>query len=453
VKLRLSLIAVVLAGVAGHFWHGGESSSVNAGPASAPAVRSSAVGSPFVGAGSCAAAACHNANFVGGQTGSEFTIWMTRDPHAKAYEVLFTSRSVRIQHNLHAHAKAHQDQRCLQCHVSPALDADLDKAAPYFRTDGVSCESCHGPARKWLNVHYLDSWKEKSRTEKSAEGMTNTETLFGRTQTCVKCHVGAAGMDVDHDLLAAGHPRLNFEFSSFHAAMPHHWPDAKDRDPNKDPRGRTDFEARAWLIGQLVTTRARLDQLAARAEDQSKPWPEYAEHDCAACHHNLSAAPDRRPKGKRLELPWSDYAVMAPLAVRVIQNQDERPFAELLARIRISMTTAPVADRRRIANEAHLAATQLKRIIDSAEPALPANIAWNDLLRTMIACESASRNNGTQLYMGLVAIQRGHPTMPLELADTLSRLAQGMDRPKDYDPAAIKARLLELQSLGVRKGL
>jgi hypothetical protein len=434
-----------MTGVAGHLCHCGESSSV-------PAARMSVVGSPFVGAGSCAAAACHNANFSHGQTGSEFTDWMTRDPHAKAYEVLFTSQSVRIQKNRQSSVRAHEDHRCLKCHVSPDLDADLDKAVPYFRTDGVSCESCHGPASKWLSVHYLDSWKVKTRTEKSAAGMTDTETLFGRTQTCVRCHVGAAGMDVDHDLLAAGHPRLYFEFSAFHAAMPRHWPDARDRDPSIDPRGRTDFEARAWLIGQLVTTRASLDLLAARAEDKNKPWPEFAEHDCAACHHDLSAASDRKPKGKRLALAWADYSAVAPLALRAIQKQQERPFTNLLAGIRDSMTHSPAANRRQIANDAKSAAVLLKRIINAADHASSNDIAWEDLLRTMIAYDSAGHNSGTQLHLSLVAIQKGRPALPMELVNALTRLAHGMDQPKHYDSAAIKARLHELQSVGVRKG-
>lgn len=284
------------------------------------------------------------------------------------------------------------------------------------------------------------------------EGMTDTASLLGRAQTCVKCHVGAAGMDVDHDLLAAGHPRLYFEFSAFHAAMPRHWPDAKDRDPSKDPRGRIDFEARAWLIGQLVTTRAGLELLAARAEDKSKPWPEYAEHDCAACHHNLSAALARKPKGKRLELAWADYAAVSPLAVRAIQKHEERPFADLLAKIRNGMANSPVANRRQVAKDAKSAATRLKRIIDAAGPAATTDVDWNDVLQSMVAYQSAGHNHGTQLDLGMVAIAQSRPSMPTELVDALMRLPRYVDRPKENDPAAIKARLRELQNVGVRKG-
>src|SRR5205823_3686488 len=113
---------------------------------------------------------------------------------------------------------AHEEQRCLSCHVAPDYDVNKPPCdAPYFKTDGVSCESCHGPAQDWLARHHLDAWKNETRAEKNRLGMTDTQSLAGRAQLCARCHVGAAGMDVDHDLLAAGHPRLSFEFAAFHA--------------------------------------------------------------------------------------------------------------------------------------------------------------------------------------------------------------------------------------------
>src|SRR5207244_1464367 len=51
----------------------------------------------FLGAGSCAAAACHNGGGPRGAVGSEYTTWVTDDPHARAYAVLFEQRSRRIQ--------------------------------------------------------------------------------------------------------------------------------------------------------------------------------------------------------------------------------------------------------------------------------------------------------------------------------------------------------------------
>jgi hypothetical protein len=92
---------------------------------------------------------------------------------------------------------------------------------------------------------------------------------------------------VDHDLIAAGHPRLNFEFAAFLANMPPHW--------FEDTRG--NFPARAWAVGQVASSRAAVAQLhdrAARARAAkgnaaaASPWPEFSEYDCFSCHHDLA---------------------------------------------------------------------------------------------------------------------------------------------------------------------
>ena len=198
--------------------------------------------------------------------------------------MLFADRSKQIQKYLNQKTEAHEDQRCLSCHVAPGFDVKQHLPdAPYFKTDGVSCESCHGPAGKWLNVHHLATWRSLNAEAKKIQGMNDTQSLVGRAQLCARCHVGEAGMDVDHDLIAAGHPRLHFEFAAFHAHMPRHWPDTKDH------AGKHDFEARAWAIGQLATAHAALKLLAHRAGDAGKPWPEFAEHDCLGAQFQIAA--------------------------------------------------------------------------------------------------------------------------------------------------------------------
>jgi hypothetical protein len=276
------LLIAVIVGIALSQRQHGTPSTAQASPEKLAEPVAAATSHQFVGAGSCAAAACHNADFRHGPAGSEYTTWITRDPHQKAYEVLFDGLAKKIQKNLHSKVDAHEDRRCLACHAAPEYAEEKPPSAPgYFKTDGVSCEACHGPAKVWIARHHLDEWQTKSPEEKQRYGMTDTRSLAGRAQVCVRCHVGTSKMDVDHDLIAAGHPRLNFEFAAFHAHMPRHWPDAKDR------AGKPDFEARVWAVGQLVTAHAALRLLAGRAEEEKRPWLEFAEHDCLACHHNL----------------------------------------------------------------------------------------------------------------------------------------------------------------------
>jgi hypothetical protein len=453
VQPRLWLLTIALLGVPICLWWHGIPSRADTGPGKTLVPSAS----PFVGAGSCAAAACHNGNFVTGDTGSEFTIWITRDRHAKAYEVLFLERSLQIQKNLGRDVPAHQDQRCLMCHVAPQIDPSLEKKAPYFRTDGVSCESCHGGAENWLNVHHLPAWKRMTPAAKKALGMNDTQSLVSRTQVCVTCHVGTPGMEVDHDLIAAGHPRLAFEMSAFHAFMPHHWPDSKDRDPTKSPRGRTDFEARGWVVGQLVTAQASLELLADRAGAARKVWPEFAHHDCVACHHELrspSGYPQRA--GKPGAVPWSAWDLgMTHQALQAIQA-DPATLANLHKELDKGWN-----NRQAIAKSARLTAQQLKTIIEALDPRDVDSSAWLDTLqKTLVEDTKAAKNwdQSAQIGLALAAIQRSSnapfPDAQRQAIQEFTRkleLTSASQRSANLDSDAIRQRLIEFKNRGAGK--
>jgi hypothetical protein len=263
-------------------------------PAAAPAgVRKPA--EELCGAGSCAAAACHNANGARGSKGSEYTTWVIDDPHARAVEVLYDAKSLQIEKRRKRPPGVEADHPesdplCLNCHVLPGIKAYRSQSHEFSRRetfsldDGVSCEACHGEAGGWLTEHYTKGWREKSAKEKEAQGMRNTKDLRVRAEVCVRCHVGEGDIDVNHDLIAAGHPRLNFEYAAFLANLPKHW------DHKKDKADHPDFEARAWAIGQVVSARASLELLAHRsgAANKRQRWPEFAEYDCFSCHHDLA---------------------------------------------------------------------------------------------------------------------------------------------------------------------
>jgi hypothetical protein len=397
-----------------------------------------------VGAGSCAAAACHNGNFAHGGTGSEYTNWITRDPHAKAYEVLFADAAKGMQKHLKSPAPAHEDRRCLQCHVAPGYDAA--KHPSYFPTDGVSCESCHGPAQKWLNLHHLDAWQSLDRAAKKALGMNDTRSLSGRAQACTPCHVGTAGADVDHDLIAAGHPRLHFEFAAFHSYLPRHWPDAKDRDPAQSERGHADFEARAWLVGQLATAHAALRLLADRAGDNEKPWPEFAEFDCASCHHDLQFPSARQKTGygkrKAGALPWGHYTALSPLALEALNDprtKDARVAMLELQKIMDAGNPQPEV----IAKNATKAAVLLQAALAATDDR---PISVDDTLRNLLgetrARASARDDESVQLHLGLSALHFALFDMKRPVSEELrsSLLHVGV---RKFDPQPLRKRFEE----------
>lgn len=271
-------------------------------PGGASASPMAAPGAPasgrFLGAGSCASAGCHGGNGSHGVERSEYSIWIERDRHANAYSVLFGIKSQQIARNLNIPA-AEKEASCLACH---ALEAPAEKRVishDVLLSDGVSCEACHGAAENWLQAHVLPSWKRLSPISKSATGfISGRHDLLRRTEQCADCHVGGPGRDVNHDLIAAGHPRLNFESAAFFAKMPRHWV------------GRLD-EARLWAVGRVVTAEKSLELLSARAA-RAPAWPEFAEYECFACHHDLQAGGVRQPRGKGSkpgQLVWNTWNV------------------------------------------------------------------------------------------------------------------------------------------------
>jgi hypothetical protein len=282
-----------------------------------------------VGGGGCAAAGCHGApprSLTNGLDRSTWscsaTHWLACDPHSRAHEVLGGELANRIMGHLNAaepgnplKLKATEDVRCLACHTNPGL-VQSQKPQPKDRPDGrladltfaplhkngVSCEACHGNASGWLHEHA--NWVVADRPGKyDTTQMVKLYDLGERARTCMGCHVGAPAdairgypvRDMNHDMIAAGHPRLNFDFADAQRRLPPHWYE-KDRTKPGSPARGPDFDAQAWLIGRLAHAEAACDLLVSRAsrgnEKDPAPWPEFAESACVSCHHVI-ANPDK----------------------------------------------------------------------------------------------------------------------------------------------------------------
>ena len=301
-------------------------------------------GHRFVGVGGCSAANCHGGDGTKGTVGSEYSIWIQDDKHAEAYSVLYNETSQRMAKLLKLDKPAHQAALCLNCHA-PQNDHPFSGEHAHQSLsallDGVSCEACHGAASDWLGPHVRRDWAKKPPEEKAALGFRETKNLWNRSKVCADCHVGEPGRDVNHDLYAAGHPRLFFEMSAFHANMPAHWDRNDDRGRTGPDRDQSSFEAKLWAIGQLASAEAALDLLVHRAEntrddfvlrdkDAKYPsgetvavWPEFAETGCFACHHNLDS-PSWRQKRDTLLATRADIRGV-PGCSRLFQPWSVRP--------------------------------------------------------------------------------------------------------------------------------
>jgi hypothetical protein len=246
------------------------------------------IGFRLMGVGSCTASGCHGAAKPHEIVGSEYNFWISSDPHSQAHSVLYDDVSLEMVRRLDGvkfdPAKPpYEDQRCLTCHsttFAAAANPDVD-----VTTDGVGCEACHGPAEGWLAEHHLPTFDDAKREQL---GMWNTKDIYSRAQICASCHVGSPGREVNHDLIAAGHSRLQFEMGAYLQALPKHWGERKDRD-----RIGGSFEFLTWALGQTATSRAALKQLEYRAT-QGEVWPELSEWSCGACHHDLLDSAQRQ---------------------------------------------------------------------------------------------------------------------------------------------------------------
>src|SRR5262249_6414122 len=165
----------------------------------------------------------------------EYSVWVLKDPHQKAYTVLLSDISRHIERNYRrlapdAEVHAERDEVCLRCHVDPSITKGPTSAAdtPVWFQDGVGCESCHGPATNWLSEHDSIDSNQRDRTTQTKTAFNHTKTLRLAAEPCIECHVGSPRCESGHDLRGAGHPRLNFDFSLAMAHFPKHWSDQED---------------------------------------------------------------------------------------------------------------------------------------------------------------------------------------------------------------------------------
>ena len=177
------------------------------------------------------------------------------DKHAKANAALTNDVSKRIGRILGL--RPNTSAKCLDCH---SLSAQPEQQTRSFDShDGISCESCHGPASNWLGPHTTKGWTHPRSIEL---GMVDVRDPIKCTETCLSCHLGTASKWVDHEMIAAGHPDLYFELDSFLAAMPKHWKPSED-----DPWA----EVRFLTAGAAVQLRENMRRIARETIGPNTP--------------------------------------------------------------------------------------------------------------------------------------------------------------------------------------
>jgi hypothetical protein len=299
----------------------------------------------YVGAGGCSGSNCHGGTAAASEKdsriwGNEYAIWSLNDRHSRAFKALDEPRSKRMAEILHI-SSPRTDARCTVCHAVGSPERS--------KSDGVACEACHGPAEKWLGPHT----QANSHAASVAAGMVDTKNLRTQAAACLGCHLGSKDKVVDHELIAAGHPDLNFELDTFRWAQPVHHREVKPSPGNSLPR------VRAWAVGQAAGMAEGMRLLAARAQ---KSWPEFSELECSQCHHDLRLDSWRIKQGYGNRKPGSLQPNLARLSVlRVLVAQaapDQKNEVESALNQVASLISTRIQDAAAIAQAAGRAGQQ-----------------------------------------------------------------------------------------------
>jgi hypothetical protein len=421
-------------------------------------------GHQLIGVVGCNAVSCHGGRtLVGGEAGA----WQLRDTmHRRAYEILFNEVSVAMAKKLDLRndagekVGAHQHARCLACHSS-SRDPKPNHGDRFAIEYGVGCESCHGAAGDWIAKHTTRTWKSLSTAQKSELGFRNLRSLTTRTETCVACHIGSPAATVDHDLIAAGHPRLAFEMSAFVSILPRHWDATVEtqQDPGQ--------EIRLWAIGQAASAKAMADIVAARAkkavhEKQSHLLPDFAEFDCNACHHDLTEPTLGRPTLRQpLGTPrWGSWAI--PSAKFLAQGTaSEKSLEALLAtmgqsRLRSAPANEVATAAQRASDDlaswlrsqestrydAAQASKLLHRVIDETSDA-QWQPNWDGQMQRFLAIAAASQS--LQRLTGKTPFTPSSDSRALIPLRTRLKYRPDHATPYGYDPKEVDALLAELR--------
>lgn len=421
----------------------------------------------------------------------EYFVWLD-DPHAHAHRTLFGEKSRAIFQRLgvtdeHLRPLEGQADRfhaqwtnCLACHETNSqlsVSAGTADHPVIPAAEGVSCESCHGNAQDWLHRHYRSDWKTLRPESQRELGYIPGKDVAAQTQRCVSCHVGSNGGDVNHDLIAAGHPPLRFEFVWYQSRLPKHWkPDRSTAIERIAGQAKQLSDQamvhpiRDWLIGQLVTASAALEQLERRAAAPAvrASWPEFAEFNCSACHHDLKGNSWRHERGFRglaasgsqkshLKVPWGNWNLeLVQILADQFGSKESQDFSAAFGPLHDSFGDGPVE----VINQSRVARVKLEawlsvvsKLSEKDATRMLQQIGRSDSEKLISSWDTTAT-----LVLGYAAPYHASQAIPdpLQIAMNRVRLPDvpiAFDSPRDFRSAENKQSLTAKQWIELLKQL
>jgi hypothetical protein len=417
---------------------------------------------------------------------TEYKKWKEEDKHSQAYEVLTTERSRQMGRILGWQVET--DGRCLNCHAAN-VPKELQRNDFDIR-DGVSCDACHGPASQWILPHMEKKWRTTAIAAKEALGMRDVRDPVQLARLCVSCHIGnvAEGKLVTHDMYAAGHPPLpSIEIASFCDSMPPHWRYLRQKAPSIQQQLRAAYKipkdeqekTKRTVLGAVVAFQASLELLAdppeaARKKERVEHWPELANYDCYACHHELKSPSWRQKRGyagRPGRPPMHGWpTILLEDALRYANDPVlTKQYEERLHKLRQAFDVRPFGDPKEIAEGAAQLKEWSDRLLKCLQESRYDPPAAQRLLRGMCAAKETDKydyNSARQKVWAIDVILREREPkeevlkqlaalrqqLKLDLPSgtrkqILQELPEGLRTLNEYDPRKFKSSLDKLYPL------
>ena len=231
----------------------------------------------IIGAPKCKG--CHKA-----KTGDQWKTW-TESAHARAFETLASeqSRSIAKEKGL---GDPQTENACLRCHATRAslgAGAVINEKAKYADSEGVGCESCHGPGSDY----------KPGKVMKDPEAARAAGLVMERTaEACTRCH---------NETSPTFKP---FDFEHRWAEIAHPIPVGEEEQTDASPAnpGMPDVVTFNSSVGNVLFPH--------------KLHVEDLELDCVKCHHQISAV--------NLETPHPDYLKSSWINCQLCHDPNQR---------------------------------------------------------------------------------------------------------------------------------
>lgn len=113
--------------------------------------------------------------------GDQFGKWKA-GPHAKAFATLATDEAKAVAKKAGVSGDPQKAAQCLECHVTGFKAPATAKAATFNQSEGVGCETCHGPGSLYKSMKVMKALAAGTQDAKAVA------FVKAGKETCLQCH-------------------------------------------------------------------------------------------------------------------------------------------------------------------------------------------------------------------------------------------------------------------------